>query len=97
VANISDYIVSDEDEFKPTKEMKNFAFGRNAKWQNGSSDATVFRLLDMLERKDARIEEKEAEIRELRKRIDDLECEIKSLQHFEVMPLMNRAAALKNE
>jgi transcriptional regulator with XRE-family HTH domain len=79
VTNLSAYIVSEE-ETKPTKEMKDFAFGRNAKWQNGLFDATILRLLDMLERRDARIEEKDAEIKKLRKLIDDLEREIKSLQ-----------------
>jgi transcriptional regulator with XRE-family HTH domain len=84
IRDIKPYQVG-RDDSKSRIKASNVVCGKNAKWQNGSSDYTVQRLLEMLERwqnkideKEAKIEEKDAEIAELRCRIFELEAQIRN-------------------
>lgn len=78
IANIDQYFV-DDDKDAEARKVLNSCIGRNARWQNGSSDSTIQRLLTMVERKEEKIDDLEAEMREMRAKIRELEAQIRNL------------------
>jgi transcriptional regulator with XRE-family HTH domain len=77
---IDEYIFDDEVE-DTSSSFNNMSYGRNANWQNGTSDLTVQKLLGMIEKKEERIDEKDAKIAFLEKRMHELEAEIWNLKN----------------
>jgi transcriptional regulator with XRE-family HTH domain len=61
-------------------QMSNSCHGKNAKWQNGTSEGTIIRFLDMVDRKDAQLEKANNKIDELTQRIHELEAQIRELK-----------------
>lgn len=78
IANIDEYFVDKDKELvkndteEETRKITNLSIRKNAKWQNDSSYSIIQRLLTMIERKEEKIDNLEAEIREMRAKIIEL-------------------------
>jgi transcriptional regulator with XRE-family HTH domain len=80
ITDINAYMYNDDTDTDSRHKMQNSCYGKNAKWQSGSSDLTVQRLLDLIDKIDAKVDKKEAEILKLRQHISELEAQIRELK-----------------
>lgn len=80
ITDINAYMYNDDTDTDSRHKMLNSCYGKNAKWQSGSSDLTVQRLLDLIDKIDAKVDKKEAEIQKLRQHISELEAQIRELK-----------------